>query len=72
MSYKDKTWCASPNCVNECGRKMTNDDKVLAAALGQDRYMSYAYFCGVPSDMPFTQKLKEKINATLVRLVEHE
>jgi hypothetical protein len=27
MAYLDKTFCASPNCENECGRKMTELEK---------------------------------------------
>ncbi len=27
MSFKDRTYCASPNCNNECGRKMSDADK---------------------------------------------
>lgn len=26
MTFKDKTFCASPNCQNECGRKMTDEE----------------------------------------------
>lgn len=28
MSFKDKTFCASPNCQDNCGRKMTYEEKV--------------------------------------------
>ncbi len=27
MSFKDKTFCASPDCVNQCGRQMTDHEK---------------------------------------------
>ena len=26
MTFKDKTFCASPNCTNKCGRKMTEEE----------------------------------------------
>lgn len=43
MSFRDKTFCASPNCKNECGRKMTSNETV---ELGMtDDFVSYAYFC---------------------------
>jgi len=48
MSFKDRCYCASPNCINECGRKMTEDEKRLAAAHGE--LVSYAYFCDVPEE----------------------
>jgi len=57
MSYKDKTWCASPQCEGKCGRKMNDHDRTLAAALGQDKYMSYAYFCGHPEEFSMMEKV---------------
>lgn len=41
--YRDKTFCASPNCTNECGRKMTEQERAEAERL----YMPVAYadFC---------------------------
>ncbi len=42
--WRDKTWCASPNCKNECGRKMPPD--VKSAADNCTWPISYAYFCG--------------------------
>jgi len=45
--FRDKTYCASPNCQNACGRKMS---KEIEAILKADKYgrTSYAYFCGEP------------------------
>ncbi len=45
--YRDKTYCASPHCKNECGRKMSKEIKQILKA---DKYgrTSYAYFCGEP------------------------
>jgi hypothetical protein len=52
MSYKDKTYCASPNCTNECGLKLSDEDKQDLAMLLDAGYwsaqVSYAYFCGKP------------------------
>lgn len=44
MTYKDRTFCASPNCTGECGRKLTAEDK---AWLKDNPYMPVAmsYFC---------------------------
>ena len=47
MSYKDKTFCASPNCKNECGRMMSEFEKQFIK--GHPWYpVSYGYFCGEP------------------------
>lgn len=42
----DRTFCASPNCKNECGREASID--VLRAADKNGRPLSWAYFCGEP------------------------
>ena len=46
MSFNDKTYCASPKCENECGRQMTNDDKLACWRFGET--VAYGYFCGEP------------------------
>lgn len=45
--FRDKTYCASPNCTNKCGRKMSAE---IESILKADKYgrTSYAYFCGEP------------------------
>ncbi len=43
ICYKDRTFCASPNCENKCGRKPTKEDLERANALGLP--MSFGYFC---------------------------
>lgn len=52
MIYKDRTYCASPDCHNECGRKMSDFEivqkKAFYAAQGFELTVSYAYFCGEP------------------------
>lgn len=52
MSYLDKTFCASSNCKNECGRKMTEEEKgyLLDNPPAQYQGVSYAYFCGDEQD----------------------
>jgi len=44
LCYRDKTFCASPNCKNECGRKL------LEPVMMDGTYISYAYFCGEPEE----------------------
>jgi hypothetical protein len=44
VCWRDKTWCASSNCKNECGKKMPPD--VKSAADNCAWPISYAYFCG--------------------------
>lgn len=55
--FRDKTYCASPNCKNECGRKMNPE---VEAILKADKYSrtSYAYFCGEPEQ---EQTSKEQV-----------
>jgi len=52
MSFKDKTFCASPDCKNECGRKMTEAEKQECKnfhySTGFTMPVSYGYFCGEP------------------------
>ncbi len=47
MTYLDKTFCASPNCKNDCGRRMTIEEHERLIYLNEDR-VAYAYFCGEP------------------------
>ena len=50
-SYKDKTFCASPDCENECGRKLTDQDKHYLSSFSDPEnapVVCYAYFCGEP------------------------
>lgn len=49
MSYLDKTFCASPSCQNDCGRRMTDKEHQSLIYLNEERVM-YAYFCGEPAD----------------------
>lgn len=48
MAFLDKTYCASPNCENECGRKMTIEEEgfLLDNPPAQYYGISYGYFCG--------------------------
>ena len=56
ISFKDKTFCASPNCKNECGRKLTPELlKEYERANLPDQWdgvlgIAYGYFCGEPED----------------------
>jgi len=47
MTFLDKTFCASPGCVNECGHKMTELEKYRLESL-VDSVVSYSYLCGYP------------------------
>lgn len=46
MCYRDKTFCASPNCKNECGRKITDKQRDEAEKVGLP--IAWGYFCGEP------------------------
>jgi len=52
MSFKDRTFCASINCINECGIQMSIEEKKQMNELiekGEEVVISQAYFCGVPT-----------------------
>jgi hypothetical protein len=50
MNYLDRAFCASPNCKNDCGRKMTEYERAnLKYWHGQ--VVSYAYFCGEENEL---------------------
>jgi len=44
ICYRDRTYCASPNCENACGRKLTPE--VEEAAKKADLPLSLGWFCG--------------------------
>lgn len=46
MCFRDRTYCNSVNCKNECGRQLTQEIKDAANKAGM--YISYSYFCGKP------------------------
>lgn len=52
FSFKDKAFCSSSNCKNECGRKMTEEEKKELKRLNEpdewDGMLGVAYrkFCG--------------------------
>jgi len=54
MCFKDRTFCDSPNCQNECGRKMTDKEYQEWWDLPKDKWLpiSYGYFCGEPEELP--------------------
>lgn len=44
ICFRDRTWCASPDCKGECGRKMSPEIK--AEAKKSDLLTSWGLFCG--------------------------
>lgn len=50
LCYRDRTYCASPNCVDACGRKLTPEIQKAAEAWwgSPDAPIAVSYFCGVP------------------------
>ena len=55
MVFKDKTFCASPDCKNDCGRKMTEKEKQeLSETIIIEAQVSYGYFCE-PKIIPIKQ-----------------
>ena len=54
MAFFDKTFCASPKCQNDCGRRMTDREQEQLIYLNRDR-VEYSYFCGEPNPYFLTQ-----------------
>ena len=58
LNWRDHTFCASPNCKNLCGRKMTDKEIeerkefIKNSKDGFDLPISYGYFCGEPLSNP--------------------
>lgn len=52
MVYRDKTFCASPGCKNECDRKMTDAERKEIQMF--EARVCYAYFCGKPNEKKST------------------
>lgn len=46
--FLDRTFCASKDCQNKCGRKMTVEEAELLYRVSKEDTLpvSYAYFCG--------------------------
>lgn len=47
MINLDQTYCASHDCKNECGRKMTEEQVKELASMANPKIW-YGYFCGYP------------------------
>lgn len=47
IGYRDRTWCSSPNCRNECGRQFTERDRQKAIQWwgGEDFPIAFGHFC---------------------------
>lgn len=76
ICFMDRTFCCSPNCTNECGRKMTDRELKHYERLNQpDRYdgllpISYGYFCGGPENVSRTENIDEEVNKAGEKVME--
>ena len=43
ITYKDRTFCSSPDCKNECGRKLSDNDRAHAKHIGLP--IAFAEYC---------------------------
>lgn len=59
LCFNDRTYCNSPDCQNECGRKMT--EKVLEQARKAGLPIAYAYFCGEPPPLEVHAHIKQQL-----------
>ena len=51
VTFRDKTFCASPGCINECGRKMSDEERsqiqrMIDRCPDEVLPVCYGYFCG--------------------------
>lgn len=53
LCYKDRTWCASAKCKNECGRQFTLEDRLNAIKWwGNDNFpLSVGDFCDAEGNL---------------------
>lgn len=55
MCYKDRTFCVSPSCTNECGRKLTPEIREAAQkwwGMEGEAPIACSFFCGELKDDP--------------------
>lgn len=57
----DKTFCISPNCKNDCGRKLPEQYKEYA----KTHFLSMSYFCDQPEWYSVGEKVAEKYKSAL-------
>ena len=57
FSFRDKTYCASINCKNDCDRKIT--DELINEANKAGIPIAYAYFCG--GEIGENRQLEERL-----------
>jgi hypothetical protein len=58
LCFNDRTYCASPNCENACGRKMTPRDIELAKK--SPFPVSWSMFCGEVSMDEMRQHIEKE------------
>lgn len=64
MSYLDKAFCASPDCQNKCGRRMTDLELERLSYLNNEN-VSYGYFCGDFEETKAFKEVKQSLDSTL-------
>jgi hypothetical protein len=57
LCFKDTTFCASPNCNNQCGHKITEQEREKSKRLNM--IISVAYFCDIPEKIYQSLKINE-------------
>lgn len=48
MCFQDRSFCASPNCNNDCGRQLTDD--LRRRAIDAGAFVALGYFCDKPDN----------------------
>lgn len=60
LCFNDRTYCASPDCQNECGRKMNDSEKEVAKK--SPFPISWSMFCGKVSIDEMRQHIKKEFS----------
>ncbi len=68
ITYADRTFCASRACINECGRKITKEQR--ADAVRKNMAISWGFFCGEDSIVEAKEKVFGKYSDALKGLTD--
>ena len=59
LCYKDRSYCVSPDCKNDCRRQLT--EEIHQEARDMNMHLSVGYFCGLPDLMKMQNDNNEQL-----------
>ena len=60
VCYKDRSYCVSPDCKNDCKRQLT--EEIRQGARDMNMPLSVGYFCGLPDFMKMQEEEQDDNN----------